>query len=137
MPKTDQIEYEKRIRMVQEWIIEDWPTTDILTQIIVKWGIEERQGKRYISEARKRWTSEPDEILEHKRRLRIAGLKKLKRSLKSQFTGTPEGIRAILAVDREINALEGLQQKKIDTDGDKLPSRTTIIKTSDGTIVTI
>ena len=115
MPKIEKIEYEKRIRIVQEWILEDWPSCDIVTQIYQTWRLEHRQAKRYISEARKRWNNDEEDIIDQKRRQKVASLKKLKRTLKAGFTGTPAGIRAILAVDKEIIQLEGLRKPtKID-----------------------
>lgn len=110
--KTDAVEYEKRIRLVQEWIIDDWPTVDILTQIFTKWGVQERQAKRYISEARLRWSEDNQELVDRKRSMKIVSLKKLKRSLQERFKGTPEGIRAIVAVEKEIIKLDGLTLPK-------------------------
>jgi hypothetical protein len=107
--KADTIEYERRIRIVQEWILEDWSSSDIQAQITHKWGIEERQAKRYISEARKRWIAEEDLVTAHKKKLKIESLKKLKRSLQDRYKGTPIGIDAILKVEKEIIALEGLK----------------------------
>ncbi len=110
--RADSVEYEKRIRTVQEWIIDDWPSVDIIAQIFLKWQIEERQAKRYISEARSRWVAEESLVVDHKRRLKIQTLKKLKRSLKDSFKGTPAGIRAIMFVEKEIIKLEGTQPAK-------------------------
>lgn len=110
--KIDSIEYEKRIRIVQEWIIEDWPYTDIVLNIINKWGVAERQAKRYIASARDRWVDEEQEKAERKRAMKVVSLKKLKRSLKDQFKGTPGGIRAIVAVEKELIKLEGLAMPK-------------------------
>lgn len=109
MPNIDKIEYEKRLRVVQEWIIDDWPYTDIVTQVKQKWGIQERQAKKYISEARKLWSQQEDAVTDQKRRLKVIGLKKLKRSLKEQYKGTPAGIRAIMSVEKELIKLEGLE----------------------------
>lgn len=115
MPKIEKIEYEKRVRIVQEWILEDWPSCDIITQITQAWKLEERQAKRYIQEARKRWNGDEQDLIDQKRKLKVASLKKLKRSLKATFTGTPAGIRAIMSVEKEIIALEGLRKPtKID-----------------------
>jgi hypothetical protein len=109
MPKTDKIESEKRIRIVQEWILEDWPYSDIVDQIISKWGIEDRQAKRYVAEARARWVNEEKQLVDHKRKLKVHTLKKLKRSLRDNHKGTPAGIRAILSVEKEIITLEGIR----------------------------
>lgn len=108
MPKVDKIEYEKRIRAVQEWIIEDWPYSDIVSSIISKWQISIPQAKRYIAEGRRRWTENEKVLIDHMRKLKIESLKKLKRSLKEQYKGSPIGIRAILEVEKEIIKLQGL-----------------------------
>lgn len=108
MALIDKIEFEKRVRMVQEWIIEDWPEADIRTNVMKTWKIGERMAYKYITEARKRWAGENQKELDEKRRLRVESLKKLKRSLKDQYKGSPAGIFAILAVDKEIIKLEGL-----------------------------
>jgi hypothetical protein len=107
--KVDKIEYSKRIRIVQEWLIEDWPSTDIIMQIFQKWGVGERQAKRYISVARQLWVSDEQAVIEQRRKFKVQSLKKLKRSLLDRFKGTPAGIRAIIAVEKEIIKLENLR----------------------------
>ena len=108
MPKIDKVETEKRIRIVQEWILEDQAYTDIVSAIMQKWGLEERQAKKYIAQARARWVNQEEIVVDQKRRLRIEGLKKLKRSIKEQFKGTPRGVEAMLKIDKEISKLEGI-----------------------------
>lgn len=118
MQKCDQVEYEKRIRVVQEWILEDWPSCDIVRQINSKWGIEDRQAKRYLAEARKRWVSTEQQVINSRRKLKLESLRKLKRSLQSRYVGTPIGIQAILNVEKEIIKLDGLAPaKKIEHTG--------------------
>lgn len=106
MPKIDKVETDKRVRVVMEWILMDIHYGDIVTQICQKWGIEIRQAKRYIKEARKRWGQQEDELLEHKLRRKILSLNRLKNTLKNEFHGTPQGLRAVLAVEKEIINLE-------------------------------
>jgi hypothetical protein len=108
MPKIDKVEFEKRIRIVQEWILEEQPYTDMVTAIKLKWSLEERQAKKYIRQARERWVDQEQVIVDQKRRLRIEGLKKLKRSIKEPFKGTPRGMEALLKIDKEISKLEGI-----------------------------
>jgi hypothetical protein len=50
-----------------------------------------------------------DAIIDQKRKLKIQTLKKLKRSLKDNFKGTPGGIMAIIAVEKQLIKLEGLE----------------------------
>jgi hypothetical protein len=91
-----------------EWILDDWSAGDIVSQIVNKWGISERHAKRYLADARESWSSDEDKLIEQKRRIKIESLKKLKRSLKDQYKGTPLGIRAVLAVESKIIELEQL-----------------------------
>jgi hypothetical protein len=109
MHKIDQVEKDKRVRIVQEWLIDDWPVQDIITQIKTKWGLEERQAKRYIADARDGWNEAEQEKVDHKRRRKIAKLNKLIRSLRKEWEGTPQGIRATLDVEKVIIELEGIQ----------------------------
>ena len=131
MARIDDIEYEKRIRIVMEWILDDWRSVDIISQIVIKWGLESRQAKRYVAEARKRWLKDETIIIEQKRKYKSESLKKLKRSLNERFKGTPEGIRAVLMVEKEIIALEGLAMPtkiaQTNTSGEDLPQLKTII----------
>jgi hypothetical protein len=108
MPKADKVEFEKRVRIVQEWILEDQAYADMVTAIMQKWGLEERQAKKYIKLAREKWVDQEQVVVDHKRRLRIESLKKLKRSLKDTYKGTPNGIDTLLKIDKEISKLEGI-----------------------------
>jgi hypothetical protein len=108
MPKVDKVEFEKRIRIVQEWILEDQAYTDIVSAIMSKWGLEERQAKKYIAQARERWVNQEQIVVDQKRRLRIEGLKRLKRSIKEAYKGTPRGVEVMLKIDKEISKLEGI-----------------------------
>jgi len=106
--KIDKVEKDKRIRIVAEWILDDYLYKDILTQIAAKWGIEERQAKRYIKDARALVNLQESENIDQKRKRKIESLKKLKRSLDVRYKGTPNGLLAILSVEREIIKIENL-----------------------------
>jgi len=137
MKKRDKVEYEKRIRIIQDWIIDDWPGVDIIREIENRWGIQSRQAKRYIAEARDRWVEDEEVEVGQKRAMKVVGLKKLKRSLKEIFKGTPAGINAVLRVDKEIIKLEGLPlAKKISIGGDKdMPPIQTVAKITHNLVV--
>jgi hypothetical protein len=107
--KIDKVEKSKRIRAVMEWILEGWPSRDIINQVMAKWEIEERQAKRYLADAREEWNVDDKQVLDHKRRQKIASLQRLKRTLKEEYKGTPRGIEAQLKVEREIIGLEGIR----------------------------
>jgi hypothetical protein len=110
--QVDPIEKDKRIRTIMEWIIDDFPYSDMVSNIVTKWNLSVRHAKRYIADARKKWNKEDDVMIEHKRRLKIESLKKLKRSLLESYKGTPHGIRSILAVEKQIILLENLDHPK-------------------------
>lgn len=124
MPKSNKIEYEKRLLVIQEWILEDIPYTLLFNRIMSVWKIKQSQAKKDISLAWSRLVEQEQVLIDHKRKLRIEGLKKHKRSLKDQYKGTPRGIEALLKIDKEISKLEGLYPAtKLEvsgTDGDPL-----------------
>lgn len=92
-----------------EWILEGWPTGDMLTQIVAKWSVSSRQASRYLAEARIGWHLTEKEKLEHQRELKIAALNKLKRTLGAEHKATPSGVRTILLIERELIMLQGLR----------------------------
>ena len=115
--RVDAVEYEKRIRIVQEWIIDDWPYIDIIAQIVKNWDLTDRQAKRYIKDARERWVADEKEEMQKQRAMKIMSLKKLKRSLHDRYKGTPQGITAVLNVEKELIKLQGMEPpKKIEVD---------------------
>lgn len=110
--KTDDIERDKRLRVIQEWLIDGWPAIDIKTEIVNRYGVSIRQAERYISKARERWNKDEDIRVDRKRRKTIDYLKKQQRSLKKEFIGTPSGMNVLLRIEREIIKLEGLCSKE-------------------------
>lgn len=106
--KSSTAEMERRLRIVQEWIIDDWPNCDIEAECVKRWEVSERQAKRYIADALDRWRDDNQQKLAHKRARRIESLKKQIRTMKPEYKGTPEGMRAILAIQKEIIKLEGV-----------------------------
>lgn len=120
MPKTGKVEYERRVLTVQGWIIDGVPSALIIQQILLKkWCTSDRQAERMLKAARDKWIEyESDNVLE-RRKLKIQQLQHLKRSLQVKYKGTPEGIRAIVAVEKEIIKLDGLAAPvKIEVSGD-------------------
>lgn len=102
------IQTEQRIFTVMGWIIDGVQDYLIFRQARTNWGISDRQTRRYIAEAYKRWKTDEEISIEEKRHAKIAELKQLKRSMREQFLGTPEGIRAIMSVEKEIIRLENI-----------------------------
>lgn len=118
--KINKVEKAKRIRIIMEWLLDDWIAGDIISQIVTKWGVTERQAFRYLSEARQNWNKDETVVIDTKRRQKIQTLHRLKRTLKENYKGTPAGIRAILSVEKEIIQLENLRPAtKIQLSGDR------------------
>ena len=97
--------------MVQGWIIEGVQSALIIRQILNSgWCQSQRQAERYLKAARDMWTDIPEAALEQKRKIKVAELQHIKRSLQDKYKGTPAGIRALMSVDKEIIMLEGLRK---------------------------
>ncbi len=122
--KTNKTEYLQRIFTVQGWIIEGVQSSLIVRQILSnQWCQSQRHAERMLQQARDLWTDIPEAEIEQKRKLKIAQLEQYKRSLKDIYKGTPAGIRALVAVDKEIIMLQGLRKpSKVEVSGaDGLP----------------
>lgn len=118
--RATNIEKEKRIFMIQSWIIDGVQDRLIVRQATSMWNVDIRQAQRYVAEAYQSWKRIEGVNLEMKKELKIAELKQIKRSLKEEYKGTPAGIQAIILVEKEIIKLEGLEpDKKHIIQGDK------------------
>lgn len=113
--RIDKVEYERRIFIIQGWIIEGVQYSLILRQIIQQgWtnaNTEKNQlryGERLLKAARERWTDIEEGNIDHQRRLKVAELQQYKRNLQEKYKGTPGGIRALMAVEKEIIKIKGL-----------------------------
>lgn len=119
MPKSTAIEYDKRIRAVMEWVLEDWPDCDIRQQLMVKYSISESQAKKDLAVAIERWKKESDKDLYARRARRIQSLKRTKRQLEHKYKGTPYGMQVILQYEREIARLEGIEYTKEELEAER------------------
>lgn len=108
MAKATKIEKEKRLFTIQGWILDGVHDNLILKQTKTQWGLSLRQAKRYLREATEGWKREGDISIEIRREAKIAELKHDKRSLRPEYKGTPAGMKAKLAIDKELSKLEGL-----------------------------
>lgn len=106
--RANPVEKEKRIFTIQGWIIDGVQDYLIFKQAKTNWGIADRQIKRYIKEAYDRWKPDESISIEEKRHAKIAELKQLKRGMDEKYKSTPLGIRAIMAVEKEIIRLENI-----------------------------
>lgn len=142
MPKENKstvVEMERRIRSVQEWIINDYAYVDIVKQSMQNWGISDRQAKNYIKTAGERFAEANKQDVELLRAAAIERRKKLARDLKESYKGTPGGIGTLLDIEKDICKLQGLYIDKVsltDPTGKPLqmPNTTVVINTQSGTI---
>ena len=66
MARSTEMEVARRIRTVAQWIVEGHSYTDICHNVTETWGVEERQAKRYITEALDLFKEENEAELEQK-----------------------------------------------------------------------
>ena len=128
-PKCTAIEKSNRLFTIQGWILDGVPDRLIIKQIVQTWNLSVRQSERYIKDAYSDWAKVEGVSIEMKRELKIAELKQLKRSLSNQHKGSPAGITAIIAVEKEIIKLEGIERpKQLEVQTSVKPIEFTIIK---------
>lgn len=122
MSRITKLEKDQRVLTVQSWIIDGVQEDFMRKQMRTQWGISTRQAKRYIKDAYEAWKQDADVDVETRRQAKIAELQQLKRSLKEEYKGSPNGIRAIMMVEKQIIRLEPYSVKRIDvtTDGDPI-----------------
>lgn len=109
-PKASAIIYEKRIQMVQSWIIQDIPTDFMIRQMLQQDWCKERQARMYIKDAKDRWAKGVSTDIDRERKIKIVELQERKRSLKEEFKGTPRGIRVLNDIDKMIIELQGMNK---------------------------
>jgi hypothetical protein len=67
MGRCSEMEKTTRTRTVAQWIVEGHSYTDIVNNITLNWEIDERQAKRYISDALQVFVEENDIELDQKK----------------------------------------------------------------------
>lgn len=112
--RASKLETEKRIFMIQGWIIAGVPDYLILKNIETQFKdpsgifVGRRQAKNLLKKAYEIWHKEQEATIDEKRSLRIAELKQDIRNMKDEFKGTPKGMAVVNAIKKEITKLEGL-----------------------------
>lgn len=121
MPKLSKIEFQKIIRAVMEWMIDDYSTPDIISQAMIKWNLTEKEANNLLVKVRQEWSKNEKENNNEKRLRKIESLKKLKRGMTTADRSTPHGILALLSVEKELYRLESITNDKIVSGFNKLP----------------
>lgn len=112
MARTADIEVERRIRSVQEWIIADRADVDIISACIANWGVSKRQAQRYIKTAGERWKEQNEKSIHIKRATRIQATKKLINNITPELLKTPAGFNAVIRAYKFLDRLEGTTPTK-------------------------
>ncbi|MCZ8144877.1 hypothetical protein [Flavobacterium sp.] len=112
--RVTKIEKERRLFIIQGWIIEGIQDNLIVKNIVEKtdWGIDVRQAQRYVRDAYLSWQKIQGIKIDAKREMKIARLQQLTKSLGEEYRKTPSGLRTILAIEKEITKLEGINLPK-------------------------
>lgn len=121
--KSDQLEITRRLRQVQEWILQSHTYVDIVKQSINTWGVCERTAKYYIAQAEKQWKDNEISDMKILRARAIQKRLKLARSMSEEEKKTARGIRTLLELEKDMDKLRGLYVDKhalTDTDGNEL-----------------
>lgn len=109
MPKkkqADSIEAERRVRAVQEWILQGQATYDIITQLTITYTIGERQAYKYYKRAFERFQESTRVSFEEKKAYHLALRRRLLKNLREQET--PTGARAALRIADSMARIDGI-----------------------------
>lgn len=104
--KSDKVETERRARIVQEWILKGYSTTDIITQLQNTYNIKRRQAYAYYEKAFELFQETNKQTIEHKKAYHLALRRKLLKDLKE--IDTPTGARAALRIADSMARIEGI-----------------------------
>lgn len=98
----------RRIRYVQECLLEDISYSDIVKAITEKWGIAERQARRYIWAANKFFVEKYEKKANEKKAYYIQRKKKLLREMDPKERKTARGVMAANKVIDSMAKIDGV-----------------------------
>lgn len=104
--KSDKGTFEKRIRAVQEWILQGYSSSDIRSTIITSWSVGERQAQKYYTQAFDRFQEENKKDMAKRTAIHLAQRNKLFRDLNDKTS--PDGVRAALRLLDSTAKIEGI-----------------------------
>ena len=106
--RSSNLETEKRVFTIQEWIINGVPDYLILKSIEQQYGVRRRQSKNLLNKAYTAWSKDQEASIDQLRDLKIAKLKQNMLSMGSKYKNTPQGMAVLLNYEKEINKLQAL-----------------------------
>jgi uncharacterized protein YoaH (UPF0181 family) len=117
-PRSSKLEYDKRVRNIQEWMMQGFSSADIVRQCTTQWRITERQGYKYIKQAYQIFLAQEEKDLDAHKQFHIQTRLKLFRELHDKNQAKAAGVA--LSILQDIARLQALYVEKIDhTSGGK------------------
>lgn len=118
-PRIDSIEYNRRIFIIQGWIVDGIQPALIIRQILTQqWAQSKRHADRMLAAARDEWVKVPIADIEQRRQIKVLELQQYIRNMDERYKKTPTGIQAIAAIQKLIITLDGLNPpKKVEVSG--------------------
>jgi hypothetical protein len=106
--KSTKTETDRRVFQILGWLIKGEADYLILKNIQEQWDIGDRMAKKYLEKAREIWKEHTNDDIEQERMFAIAKLVQRQKTLQDKYKGTPTGMNALLAIDKEIHKLRGM-----------------------------
>jgi hypothetical protein len=130
--KANNIEKDKRIRQVMEWILAGHLSSDIINTCMQTWNITERQAYKYIRESRSRFRNLTEGEQKERLAFHITARLKLFKDLVDKKN--PDGASVGLSILKDIAKIEGLYINKVDltSKGKQLPSTPVVVNNNSG-----
>ncbi len=116
--QANKLETQSRIRTVQEWILQDHTSADIVKQATQLWEISDRQAYRIMWAANRFFQERDRRSLQGKIAYYLARKKKLLRDMTPEEKKTAAGVAAVNRVLDSMAKLEGVTVDTIKVIGD-------------------
>jgi hypothetical protein len=116
--KSAKAETQRRIRIIQDWLLQDHVTTDIINNAVASWNISERQAYRYLWAAGKFFKESIRKSMEDKVNYYLARKRKLLRDMDPNEKKTAAGVKAINSVLDSMAKMEGITIDSVKVIGD-------------------
>ncbi|WP_129714655.1 hypothetical protein [Pedobacter sp. SYP-B3415] len=115
--KVSQLEKLKRLRKIQEWILDDFSHRDIVAKGVAEWDVSERTVERYYSDAFKEFRERTRFDTEHLKAYYKSRKRKLIQDMDPVLKKTPAGVRAINKVLDSMAKIDGIVIDKVELSG--------------------
>lgn len=114
MVRSSKIEAKERIRYVQELILNDIGSQDIIRAITSKWDVSDRQAYRYLDSANAEFEEKKKLSLERKKAFYKARKLKLIRSMDPDEKKTAAGVTAVNKILDSMAKMDGINMDKLE-----------------------